>query len=310
VSPALYASASTVSDRVDLMIAFLVALSTIITVGVFSAITYFVVKYRRGSKADRTAPPTHDLTLEIVWSAIPMAIGIFIFAWGASLYYDEGRPPEGALQVYVIGKQWMWKVYYPDGQREINGLHVPVGRPVKLTLISQDVIHNFSIPAFRLKQDVLPGRYTTLWFEATQTGVYHLFCSQYCGVKHSEMTGLVHVVEPARYERWLAGREGAEPTENAGERLFTKLGCAACHRSETITRGPALDGLFGKSVQLQGGQTIVADENYVRESILDPRAKIVAGFEPVMPAFAGLINDQELIELLVYIKSLGAKKKD
>jgi cytochrome c oxidase subunit 2 len=238
------------------------------------------------------------------------------------VYFQERTPPRDATEVYVVAKQWMWKLEHAEGQREINELHVPVGRDVKLIMTSQDVIHSFYIPAFRLKQDVLPGRYTTLWFRATKPGTYHLFCAEYCGTQHSGMVGSIVVQEPAQYEAWMNTNQNG-PLSGTGEQVFAQLGCATCHRSETPgsgtagsgspasdvpSRGPTLAGLFGSPVQLQDGRTVTADENYIRESILDPGAKIVNGYKPIMPTFQGLVSEEQLNALVAYVKSLSVAK--
>jgi cytochrome c oxidase subunit 2 len=228
-----------------------------------------------------------------------------IFLWGAVIYFKERTPPRGATEVYVVAKQWMWKLQHEEGQREINELHVPVGRDVKMILTSQDVIHSFYVPAFRIKQDVLPGRYTTAWFHPTKAGTYHLFCAEYCGSQHSGMIGQVVVLEPAQYQAWLSGGGAAGSMASNGQNLFLQLGCATCHRSDTQGRGPNLAGLFGSPVQLEDGRVVTADENYVRESILTPGAKIVSGFKPIMPAFQGLVSEEQLNALVAYVKSLN-----
>jgi cytochrome c oxidase subunit 2 len=225
-----------------------------------------------------------------------------IFAWGAVVYFKGRTPPSDSTEVYVVAKQWMWKLEHAEGQREINELHVPVGRDVKLVMTSQDVIHSFFVPAFRMKQDVLPGRYTVAWFRATKPGTYHLFCAEYCGTQHSGMIGSIVVLEPAQYEAWMSGGTGG-PLSATGEKIFAELGCVTCHRSDSQGRGPNLQGLFGKPVQLEDGRMITADENYVRESILDPGAKVVKGFKPVMPTFQGLVSEEQLNALVAYVKS-------
>jgi len=234
-----------------------------------------------------------------------MVIAMFIFVWGAKVYFEVLRPPETALEFYVVGKQWMWKVQHPTGQREINEMHVPRGVSVKLTMTSEDVIHSFFVPAFRVKRDVLPGRFVAAWFNATKVGEYHLFCSQYCGTAHSQMTGKIIVMEPADYSAWLAGRTG-EPPAVAGRKLFEKLGCATCHQADASGRGPSLIGVFGRPVQLVGGGKLLADETYVRESVLNPQAKLVLGYEGIMPTFTGQVDEERLVELIAYIKSLAA----
>jgi cytochrome c oxidase subunit 2 len=298
--------ASSIAGGVDNLYFFLVAVAGFFSIAIFVTIFFFALRYRR-KRADQQAVPIHGSTLlEIVWSVVPLVIVMVMFGWGASLYFRNSRAPEGAIEIYVVGKQWMWKLQHPEGQREINELHVPVGRPVKLIMTSQDVIHSFYIPAFRIKNDVLPNRYSTAWFEATQTGEYHLFCAEYCGNQHSGMVGKVIVMEPADYEQWLGGGPEGESLSVAGERLFQRLGCANCHSPEARgrTRGPLLVGLFGKPVPLQDGRIVTADETYLRESILNPRAKVVAGYAPEMPTFQGQVTEENLLELIAYIKSL------
>jgi cytochrome c oxidase subunit II len=214
------------------------------------------------------------------------------------------RPPDEALNIYAVGKQWMWKFQHLDGQREINELHVPVGRAVKMIMTSEDVIHDFFVPAFRVKADVLPGRYTTVWFEPTRPGRYHLFCAEYCGTKHSGMIGSVVVMEPSEYQTWLSGGVPEGSLASTGAKLFADLACNTCHRPDAQGRGPVLEGLFGKAVALQSGETITVDEAYVRESILTPAAKITAGFQPIMPTFQGLVTEEQLLALVEYVKSL------
>jgi cytochrome c oxidase subunit 2 len=229
-----------------------------------------------------------------------------VFVWGARLYAMVMlSPPANALEVYAIGKQWMWKFQHPGGQREIDALHVPVGHPVKMTMTSQDVIHSFYVPAFRIKMDVVPGRYTTIWFEASKPGVYHLFCAEYCGTNHSRMLGQVVALPPTQYEEWLSSNRQVEPMAAAGARLFQQMGCAMCH--DVTSLAPPLAGVFGSPVTLATGETVRADEGYIRESILDPRAKVVAGYGPIMPTFQGQLSEEELTQLVAYIKSLAPK---
>ncbi len=298
------ARASTTAGSVDALYIFLVALSLFVSVAIFTMICIFALRYRRrkGREAEQIEGSN---ILELTWSAIPLAIFLFIFAWGAVVYFKERTPPRGATQIYVVAKQWMWKLQHEEGQREINELHVPVGRDVEMIMTSQDVIHSFYVPAFRIKQDVLPGRYTTLWFHATRSGTYHLFCAEYCGTQHSGMIGQVVVLEPAQYEAWLSGGLASGSLASNGQNIFQQLGCITCHRSDTQGRGPNLVGLFGKQVQLEDGRTVIADENYVRESILNPSAKIVSGFKPIMPVFQGLVSEEQLNALIAYIKSLN-----
>ena len=250
---------------------------------------------------------------------VPFLLTMVMFYWGASLYFTMTRPPKDALEIWVVGRQWMWKFQHPDGQREINLLHVPVGRPIKLLLASEDVIHSFFVPAFRVKQDAVPGRYTSVWFEPTKTGRFHLFCAEYCGTQHSGMIGRIVVLEQNQYEEWLEGgrvtapaaagdgaplnfAEGSAAAE--GQKLFQNLGCAACHQLERQDIGPVLMNLFGSEVRLQNGQKVTANENYLRESILRPQAQIVAGFNTLMPSYEGRLNEEQLLQLIAYIKSL------
>ena len=274
------------------------------SVAIFTMIVVFALRYHRrhGVEAEQIEGST---ALEITWSVIPLGIFMVIFAWGAVIYFKERTPPRGATEVYVVAKQWMWKLEHEEGQREINQLHVPVGRDVRLIMTSQDVIHSFYIPAFRIKQDVLPGRYTTLWFRATKPGVYHLFCAEYCGTQHSGMIGQIVVMEPAQYEAWLGGGAASGSLASNGQSIFQQLGCPTCHRSDVQGRGPNLVGVFGKPVLLEDGRTVIADENYVRESILSPSAKVVNGFKPIMPVFQGLVSEEQLNALVAYIKSLS-----
>ena len=244
------------------------------------------------------------MILEITWTIIPLLITMVIFVWGASVFFAMSRPPAETLNIYVVGKQWMWKFQHLDGQREINELHVPVGRAVKLIMTSEDVIHDVFIPAFRTKADVIPGRYSHLWFEPTKAGTYNLFCAEYCGTRHSGMIGKVVVMEPDDYQTWLGGGAQEGSLASAGQKLFADLACNTCHRPDAQGRGPVLENLFGKTVALQQGGSVVVDEAYIRESIVNPAAKIAVGFQPIMPAFQGLVSEEGLLELIEYVKSL------
>ena len=301
--------ASTVAQRVDALLYFLLAITVFFVALIAGLIVYFMVKYRRRGEAQ--PPVVHgSLALEAAWTIIPFGLTMIIFFWGASIYASLRRPPDDALQIDVVGKQWMWKLQHMEGRREIDELHIPVGRPVKLVMTSEDVIHSFYVPAFRTKQDVVPGRYTTMWFEATRPGSYHLFCAEYCGTLHSRMLGRVIAMEPAAFQAWLAGAgpgAAAPAPATAGEALFEQLGCVTCHRADGKGLGPSLVGLFGSTVRLQDGRTVAADENYLRESILTPQAKITAGYQPVMPTFQGLIHEEDVMQLIAYIKSLKAE---
>jgi cytochrome c oxidase subunit 2 len=294
---------SSVAPQVDALYIFLVGLTVFFTGLVAGMMVYFSIKYRK-SKYPVATQIEGSVPLEILWTVIPTGIALFIYVWGAVLYFNLARPPRDAMEVYVVGKQWMWKVQHPSGVREIDQLHIPLGRPVRLTMISQDVIHSFFIPAFRTKMDVMPGKYTYTWFEATKPGTYHLFCGQYCGTKHSAMIGEVIAMEPSDYAAWLSGGSGEGSLASNGEKLFTSLGCITCHTGQSGARGPNLAGVYGQPVRLSDGRTLVADENYIRESILYSQAKVVAGFQPIMPTFAGQISEESLIQLVAYIKSL------
>lgn len=303
--------ASSMAQRVDGLYFYLLGISGFFSLLIFTLVIYFAVKYRRRSEDDPPPPQMRDvLSLEIAWILVPLVLVMIAFFWGASVYVAMARPPQDALDIFVVGRQWMWKFQHPDGQREINQLHVPLGRPVKLTMASEDVIHSFFIPAFRIKHDVVPGFYTTIWFEATRTGRFHLFCAEYCGTQHAGMIGQVVVLEPRQYEDWLSGAVAGPETAagtpaDRGQRLFQDLGCRTCHFPDRQGIGPMLSGLFGTQQRLQSGETITVDENYIRESILDPQAKIVAGFQPLMPPYRGRVNEEELMQLTAYIKSLG-----
>jgi cytochrome c oxidase subunit 2 len=305
VVPLFPEQASTLATRVDNLFFYCCAVSIVFSLLIASLLIFFAIRYRRRSEIDQAVQIHGNNLLETIWTVIPLGLALVMFFWGVSVYLSHARPPAGALDVYAVGKQWMWKFQHLEGQREINELHVPVGRPVKITMTSEDVIHDLFIPAFRVKADAIPGRYTTVWFEATKPGRYHLFCAEYCGTKHSQMIGSVIVMEPADYQRWLSGAAPAATMAAAGERLFEELACITCHREDKSARGPLLDGLFGKTVDLRGGGTAVADERYLRESILYPAAKIVAGYEPIMPTFEGQISEEGLLGLLAYIKTLS-----
>ena len=292
--------ASTAAPRVDALYSFLWWVTGFFTLLIFVLIVYFALKYRRRSKLT-PGPVGTSYALELAYTIIPFVIVMVIFFWGARVYFFIYRPPADALNVHVIGKQWMWKVQHENGRREINELHVPLNQPVLLTIASQDVIHSFFIPAFRVKVDAVPNRFTKMWFTATKTGTYHLFCAEYCGTLHSGMIGKVTVMEPEAYQAWLSGSAGTDeaPVE-AGRQLFTSLGCVTCHGSVA----PTMAGLFMSKRELQDGSTAVANDNYLRESILDSTERVVAGYAPIMPSFRGQISEEQLMNLIAYIKSL------
>ncbi len=301
-------SASTLSGKVDALYFYLSGVTVFFTLLIGGVLIFFVIKYRRRSPYEIPRPIAGSHKLETLWSVIPFIIAMSMFAWGAQLYFQNSRPPQNAIEIYVVGKQWMWKIQHTTGQREINELHVPVGRRVKLIMTTEDVIHDFFIPAFRIKADVVPGRYTTQWFEATKPGTYHLFCAEYCGMNHSGMIGQVVVMEPTDFDNWLSGNTNQQSPAVAGQQLYQTLGCVSCHgASGEGGRGPALGGVFGKQVFLNNGQTIKADEAYIRESIVNPQAKLVNGFGPIMPTFQGQISEEQLVQILAFIKSLPAQ---
>ena len=296
--------ASTMAPRVDALYLFLVGLTAFFTILIFTLFVVFMVKYRRQDPNGVGARIHGGMILEVTWSIIPLFIVLGIFVWAAQIFFAFSRPPAETMNIYAVGKQWMWKFQHMDGQREINRLHVPVGRPIKIIMTSEDVIHDLFFPAFRVKADVIPGRYTHLWFEPTKVGTYHMFCAEYCGTQHSGMIGQIEVMEQDDYQAWLSGSVQEGSLASAGGKLFQDLACNTCHRPDAQGRGPVLQNLFGKTVALQNGETVVVDEAYIRESILTPSAKITAGFQPTMPSFQGLVNEEGLLELIEYVKSL------
>ncbi len=300
-------SASTFSWQVDALYFYLSGVTLFFSLLISAVLIFFVIRYRRRTPYEIPRPIAGSHKLETVWTIIPFIIAMTMFGWGARVYFTQYKTPEDAIEVYVVGKQWMWKLQHATGQREINQLHVPVGRKVKLIMTSEDVIHDFFVPAFRTKADVVPGKYTTLWFEATTPGTYHLFCAEYCGMNHSGMTGSVIVMEPREFDNWLSGNTGSSTPAAAGQQLFQSLGCTSCHGANGEGgRGPVLAGVFGQKTQLQNGQSQTVDEAYIRESITNPQAKLVAGFGAIMPTFQGQISEDQLVQLVAFIKSLPA----
>jgi cytochrome c oxidase subunit II len=297
--------ASTIAKSVDYLYYVLTAITLFFTALIFLIIFYFMIKYRRRSPDERPKAIEGSIPLEVLWTAIPTLIVAFIFVWSSVLYFRNAEPPRGSVEIFVTGKQWMWKVQHPEGQREINELHVPLGRPVKLTMTSEDVIHDFFVPAFRVKKDVLPGRYTSLWFQATKTGTFHLFCAQYCGAFHAGMLGSIVVQEQDEYERWLAGGAPGESIEQTGAKIFQSSGCATCHVNNGSGLGPSLLGVYARPVKLTTGETVTADDAYMRESIVLPKAKIVAGYNPIMPSFQGQLTEEQINDLIAYLRVLG-----
>jgi len=299
-------AASSIARQVDYLYAYLSVVTIVMTGLIFLVVFIFAIKYRRKSPNETPRPIHGSLVLEITWSIIPFVVMLSFFWWGAEIFFANATPPANAMDVYVVGKQWMWKIQYPEGTREINELHVPIGRPVKITLASEDVIHSFFIPAFRIKHDVVPGRYDTMWFTATKAGRYHIFCAEYCGTEHSGMIGWVTVMNDSDYENWVAGGGTEGSMAQQGERLFEQYGCSTCHQTDQQGRGPNLRGVYGSRVQLSDGRSVLADDAFIRESILNPNAKVVAGYRPdVMPTFQGQVSEEQLLQLIVYIKSLA-----
>jgi cytochrome c oxidase subunit II len=309
-------SASTVAPQVDALFFVWSAISVFFTILIACLILYFMVRYRRRSVDEVGLPERAPAWLEIGWSVIPLIIMLAMFFWGTRVFFDIYRAPKTAVEYWAVGKQWMWKFQHPDGHREINTLHVPIGVPVRLHIQSEDVIHSVYIPAFRVKQDAVPGRETSVFFQATKPGVYHLFCAEYCGGEHSKMIGSIIALEPEQYEAWLAGGPAGKSMVASGADLFQSLACYTCHRpaatgtaatsAVTATRAPQLEGLYGNQVRLMDGRTLVADDNYIRESILNPTTKIVAGWQPIMPTYQGQVTEEQLAQLVAYVRSLGA----
>jgi len=298
--------ASSFAWQVDYLYFYLILVSVAFSIPIVLAIFYFFIRYREKEKYATPEEIHGSIMLETVWSIIPFIVSMTIFLGGAWIYYQQYRVPADSMEIYVVGKQWMWKFQHGTGQREINELHIPVGRKVKLTMTTEDVLHDVYIPAFRTKADVVPGRYTTLWFEATKPGKYHLYCAEYCGLNHSGMGGWVYVMEQKDFDNWLAGGGSNLTPVEEGKELFTnKLGCASCHAGGPTQRGAKLEGVFGTDVKLTTGQTVKADEEYIRNSILNPSSQIVEGYQPIMPTFKGQVTEEQLVSLVAYIKSLG-----
>ncbi len=302
--------ASALAGQVDALYFVWLALSGAVALAVAVLIVWFSVKYRAGSGASRVQDKSADYErrmrrIEVAWTAIPLVLFLAMFAWSADVYYQGATVPKDALPVYVVAKQWMWHAEHPGGEREIDEIHVPSGRPVELLMTSQDVIHSLSIPGFRVKQDVLPGRYTSVWFTATRPGEFRLFCTQYCGASHSRMVGRVIVLEPAAYEQWLTGHANVPTMAARGAERYRQLGCGGCHGSGASVRAPRLEGLFGMPVPLRDGRLVIADERFLRDAILMPNRNVPAGYEAAMPSFRGQIGEEELLEIIEYLKSLG-----
>ena len=297
------AAASNAATNVDYLISAFTAVTLLLTVPIFLAITYFALKYRVGRRADRGHTSDRNVKLELSWMLIPFFLTLTFFAWGAQLFDTAKHPPGNALQIQAIGRQWMWKFQHPGGQGEINDLHVPAGQPVLINMISQDVIHSLYLPAFRVQMETLPGRYTQVWFTANLPGAYRLYCSEYCGTDHSVMDGEIFVMTPRDYEHWLTQAGSSQSLAASGKRLFASYGCSGCHGAAATVRAPMLAALYQRPVPLEGGGTVIADDTYIRDKILNPDHNLIAGYKQVMPSYSGIIPEDELIQLIAYIKT-------
>jgi cytochrome c oxidase subunit 2 len=304
----LPSAASNVADQTNSIFFALLCMSAFFLAIIFIPMIFILFKYRRTQKVDRTMPKLPHNLIEVTWMTIPLLMCLGFYVWASDVYFDEEKPPANAIEISVLGKQWMWKMEHAEGNSEIDDLHVPMGRPIKLTLASQDVIHSFFLPDFRIKQDVVPGRYTSEWFEAKKAGAYHIFCSQYCGADHAQMIGQLIVMKPADYEKWLESTSPGETLVQQGARRFRELGCSGCHMGSSIVHAPRLEGVFGKPVPLQDGQVVVADETYLRDCILTPALRVPGGYAPLMPSFQGHVSEDDLLSLIAYIKSLANVK--
>uniref|UniRef100_E6QL43 cytochrome-c oxidase n=1 Tax=mine drainage metagenome TaxID=410659 RepID=E6QL43_9ZZZZ len=297
--------ASKIAPQVDALLVFMTLVSLVGLTLVIVLLTTFSILYRRERNPVATQIEGSTL-LEATWTIIPLGLFLVMFVWGSVLYFRIYTPPPNAMNIYVVGKQWMWKAEHPGGQHEINSLHVPIGQPVQLTLISQDVFHSFSLPAFRVKREAIPGRYTTVWFEATEVGTYHLFCSQYCGTAHSAMIGDVVVMTPDDYKKWLESSTSGVSLAQNGERIFASLSCNSCHNGRPDARGPNLANVYGSKLTLANGERVQVDDEYLRQAILNPSAHITQGYAPIMPTYQGQISEEGIFSLVEYIKGLDS----
>ena len=295
--------ASTIAPYMDALYFFLLAMTVLGILLVGTLLVVFSIRYRQ----EKNPVATHiegSTLLEATWTIIPLAIFLVCFVWGALLYFRIYSPPVNAMNIYIVGKQWMWKAEHPGGQHEINALHIPIGRPVQLTMISQDVFHSFSIPDFRVKREVIPGRYSTVWFNATEAGTYHLFCTQYCGTQHSGMIGQITAMTPDDYDKWTQQSTSGMSLAQNGERLFSSMGCNACHSGNAAARGPSLAGVYGSKLQLANGSQVLVNDAYLRDAILNPSQHITAGYSPIMPTYQGQISEDGLIDLVEFVKNM------
>jgi len=302
-------TATKIAGEVDELYYFLTAITVFFSALIFGCIFYFMIRYRRRSEDERAEQIEGSVPLEILWSVIPSIICAVIFVWSSYLYVRDARPPANSTEIFVIGKQWMWHIQHPEGPREIDALHIPVGEPVKLTMTSQDVIHGFFIPAFRMKKAVLPGSYNSIWFKPDKVGTYHLFCTEYCGAGHSKMIGWVYVMEPADYAAWLAGQMKDQSMAQEGAKLFNQLGCATCHVANDTGTAPSLVGIYGKPEKLRDGSTQTVDETLIRQAIIEPNSILLPHYQPIMPTFQGQVNEEQILQLMAYIKSLGTEER-
>jgi cytochrome c oxidase subunit II len=308
--PIIPPQASNHAGHYDALFWLLTLLTVVFSVGVGVLILYFAIKYREGSPANRDRPSHENLKIELAWTIIPLFLAMGAFVLGAWQFVEFRRPPADVTEVFVIGKQWMWHVQHANGVREMNELTVPVGRPIKLTMISQDVLHSFYVPAFRIHYHVVPGRYTTQWFTATRPGKYQLWCNNYCGTDHSIMGGYVYVLPEQEFQEWLerggerSAAQGHPSLVLQGHELFERYQCGTCHGPENTRDGPTLSGLAGTTRQFTNGQTAIADDMYLREAIVNPHARVTAGWSDTMPIYKEL-NEEQLIRLIAYIKSMG-----
>ncbi|MER2264466.1 cytochrome c oxidase subunit II [Methylobacterium oxalidis] len=298
------ASASALAVETDYLILAFTVLTLALTVPVFVAITYFAIRYRDGVEADRSTGNIRSNLIEISWMLIPFVLTLIFFAWGARLFIDSKNPPPDAMVVEAIGRQWMWKFQHPTGQSEINDLHLPIGQPIKLRIISQDVVHALYLPALRMQIAALPDRYTEMWFKADRTGRFHLYCSEYCGTDHSLMEGTLTLMSQGDYQHWLTHAGAQQSAVAAGRAIYNAYGCAACHDAQAQVKAPKLAGLYGREVKLADGRTVTADEGYLRQKILNPNAnRLAEGYKPIMPSFAGVIPEDDLGRLIDYLKA-------
>lgn len=299
---------STTAEATDALFHFINVTSVILLIGITIAIIFFAIKYRRRSDEDVTPVISHNSKLEITWSVIPLILVMIVFGWGLTGYVALSTPPDDAYEIRVVAKSWLWEFHYNTGHVSVNELHVPANRPVKLIMSSDDVIHSFYIPDYRIKRDVLPNRYTSVWFEALEAGESIIYCTEYCGTAHSNMLATTYVHDQEDFDTWLATAGSADDDRDPvelGEELITRNACNTCHSVDgTRLQGPSFQGLWGTEREMQDGEIVVFDENYVRESILEPNARITSGYAPVMPSYAGTLNDRQIDAIIEYLKTL------